>query len=333
MRLLRWFRIPALIVVLLVAGFSVYVARTWDRVYAAPSSTEIHASTDPAVIAHGEYLVYGPAHCVECHGSSFDALSKLADGVKVPLSGGLKLAMGPLGFVYSQNLTPDRETGLGRYSDADVVRMMRWAVRPDGRATIEPMMPFGNMSQDDLVAILSFLRAAPPVRNPVPANEWTTMGKVVKSISPVFKPRSHIDPPATAPASKPTKERGEYLARYVSNCVGCHTPRNQTTFAATGPDFSGGFELEPIAAPGADPNVWYRTPNITPKEGSALMKFPDRATWVARFQRGGRQFAGSVMPWEAFARMTSDDLGAIYEYLHTLAPQDGPAGDPAVRKD
>jgi hypothetical protein len=61
------------------------------------------------------------------------------------------------------------------------------------------------------------------------------------------------------------------------------------------------------------------------------MKFPDRATFIARFQRGGRQYPGTVMPWEAFARMSNEDLGALYEFLHSLAPQDGPSGDPQVR--
>jgi len=63
------------------------------------------------------------------------------------------------------------------------------------------------------------------------------------------------------------------------------------------------------------------------------MKFPDRATFIARFQRGGRQYAGSAMPWEAFARMSTEDLGAVYEFLHGLAPQDGPSGDPQVRRE
>ena len=332
--MLRWLRIPALLLVVLIAIFALYVARTWDRVYAeVPLPNDIHASADPAVLARGEYLVYGPAHCIECHGGSVDAMQQLAEGEKPPLSGGLRFAMGPLGAVYAANLTPDTETGIGRYSDAEIARMMRWAVRPNGRATVEPMMPFGNMSQDDLVAIISFLRAQQPVRNAVASNEWTTIGKAVKSVSAVFKPRDTINPPAVAPPSQPTKERGEYLARYVSNCVGCHTPRDATTFAATGPDFSGGFELEPMPGAGIDPKVWYRAPNITPKPGSALMKFPDRETFVARFQRGGRQYAGSAMPWEAFARMNNEDLGALYEFLHTLAPQDGPAGDPQVRKE
>lgn len=332
MRLRRWLKTVAILLLVLVAGFSVYVARTWDRVYAAPLPEDVHASSDPSIVARGEYLVYGPGHCIECHGSS-NSLAQLAAGVKEPLSGGLRLGLGPLGEVYARNLTPDRDTGIGRYSDAEIARMMRWAVRPDGRSTVEPLMPFGNMSQDDLVAVISFLRAQPAVRNAVPPNQWTMMGKVVRSVSPVFKPRTAIDPPAVAPAQQATKARGEYLSRYVSNCVGCHTPRDQNTFAATGPEFSGGFELEPIEGPGIDRNVWYRTPNLTPKDGSALMKFPDRETFIARFQKGGRQFAGSVMPWEAFARMSTEDLGAVYEFLRSLPPTDGPAGDPQVRKN
>ena len=74
--------------------------------------------------------------------------------------------------------------------------MMRWAVKPDGHATVEPLMPFGNMSDEDLVAVISYLRAQPPVRNAVPDNEWTLTGKVVKSFVGIFKPRTTIDPPA-----------------------------------------------------------------------------------------------------------------------------------------
>ena len=67
--------------------------------------------------------------------------------------------------------------------------------------------------------------------------------------------------------------------------------------------------------PGADKKTWFRAPNITPMKGSALMKFPDRATFVARFKAGGRQHPGTPMPWEAFARMSAEDVGAIYEFL------------------
>jgi hypothetical protein len=85
--------------------------------------------------------------------------------------------------------------------------MMRWSVRPNGRASARVLMPFHNMSDDDTVAIISFLRQ-PPVRHEVPANEFTLIGKVVKSFAPTFKPRDTINPPAVAPPSEPRKERG-----------------------------------------------------------------------------------------------------------------------------
>jgi mono/diheme cytochrome c family protein len=330
-RLLWVLGLVCTLVVLVVVALAAYVAVTWDKTYDAPMP-DVRASSDPAVLTCGEYLVYGPAHCVECHGASYDAMQKLTDGQKTPLVGGLALPMGALGVVYSRNLTPDPETGIGRFSDGEIARMMRWSVRPDGRASIEPLMPFGNMSEDDLTAIISYLRAQPPVRHDVPKNQWTLMGKVVKSFSSVFKPRTAISPPDAAPAQAATRERGEYLARSVSNCVGCHTPRDQTTFAAVGPEFSGGMEMEPIPVAGADLKICFKTPNLTPMHGSGLLKFPDRETFIARFQRGGRQHLGSVMPWEPFARMSNEDLGALYEFLHSLPASDGPTGDAAFRK-
>ena len=118
----------------------------------------------------------------------------------------------------------------------------------------------------------------------------------------------------------------------MSNCVGCHTPRNDLTFDPTGPEFSGGDDMEPLPLPGADLEVWFKTPNLTPAAGSALSTFPDRATFIARFKVGGRHCAGSPMPWESFRRMSEADIGALWEYLHTLSPAPGPTGDPTFRK-
>src|SRR5262249_62405270 len=102
--------------------------------------------------------------------------------------------------------------------------------------------------------------------------------------------------------------------------------------ATLGPELSGGYEMEPVPPPGADPNLWLKTPNITPKARSALINLPDRETFIARFQKGGRHYAGSVMPWEAFARMSTDDLAAVYEFLRSLQPFDGPTGEPTFKK-
>jgi mono/diheme cytochrome c family protein len=332
--ILRALQIFFLVVFVLVSVLAIHTWRTWDRSYDDVPLPDVTASTDPMVIARGEYLVYGPAHCVECHASSFEEFQKVVNNQKVPLLGGTRFAAPPLGAIYSKNLTPDKDTGIGRYSDGQIARMMRYNVRPNGRASVGPMMPFHNMSDQDMVAIISFLRAQPPVRNQVPENEWTMAGKIIRSISSTFKPRqpSAVNPPRVAPPEKPTKERGEYLARYVANCVGCHTPLHDTTFEPTGPEFSGGEEFEPMPLPGADMQLWFITPNITPMKGSALMKFPDRATFVARFKVGGRQHAGTPMPWEAFAKMSAEDVGAIYEFLHSLPATPGPAGEPTFRK-
>lgn len=312
-------------------GAAAYVAYTWDRTYDAPVP-QVHVSTDPGVLARGEYLVYGPAHCVACHTPSYADAAHVAEGVTVPLSGGRRMALGPLGYIYSRNLTPDPETGIGRYSDEQIARMMRWAVRPDGRATVEPMMPFGNMSDDDLNAIISYLRSRPPVRNAVPPNEWTMLGKMVRTFGGVMKPRTGISPSPSVQTTGISAARGEYLARYVSNCVGCHTKRDPATFAAIGTDFAGGWEMEPDPNPGADLATWFITPNLTPTEGSALLKFPDRDTFVARFRNGGRHHPGSPMPWESFARMSADDVASVYEFLRGLPPSDGPTGDAAFKK-
>jgi mono/diheme cytochrome c family protein len=311
---------------------ALFVMYTWDRKWDVPLP-DIHASADPEVIRRGGYLVYGPAHCSECHTAPDADLEAASERDEwLPLSGGRRLAADPLGAVYAKNLTPDLETGIGRYSDPQVARMLRYSVRPNGRASIRLLMPYGNMSDADLTAIVSFLRAQAPVRNVVPPNEFTVIGKIVKSLSPVFKPRDGVHPTAEAPEEQPTRERGEYLARSVANCVGCHTKFNSVTLAPSGPDFAGGNEMAPEKRPGVDTTVWFRTPNLTPMRGSALNKFPDRETFIARFQRGGYHYAGSPMPWRPFSRMSAEDLGALYEYFHRLAPQVGPAGEAAFVK-
>jgi len=317
-----------LVVAAAAAVMGIYVARNWNRTWDVPAP-DLHASTDPAIIARGEYLATGPAHCTECHVSSFDNFQHFYDGGKrVALSGGDRFPIGPLGILYSKNLTPDRETGIGRYTDPQIARMLRHGVRPNGEASIPLLMPFGNMSDEDIVAIISYLRAQPPVRNEIPENEWTLLGKVMRTFVAAARPNLDVHPPRTAPAQEATVARGEYLARSVANCGGCHTAFNELTGEPVVPTFAGGNVMEPAAQHGADPSLFFRPPNITPREGSALMKFPDRATFVARFKVGGRHYDGSPMPWEAFSRMAPEDVGALYEFLHAqpasgaAAPED-----------
>src|SRR5688572_2973503 len=323
------------VIIVFVLGFFIYVQASWNKTYDWPAPS-LQVSTDSAVIAHGEYLVLGPAHCSSCHVSSFADFVLADQGKEVELKGGLMFQMGPLGKMYTRNLTPDKETGIGRYTDEQLFRMMRHGIRPDNVASMPVLMPFWNMADDDMIAVVSYLRSLEPAKNNVPENEWTFMGKAVRSMTSTFKPIEDPSAPAVAPAMAPTIERGKYLAHYVTNCVGCHTQRDLMTYEATGPEFAGGMEFEPWVALheylGEDPNMWLRTPNITPDPGGVLVQYKTAEDFIARFRKG-RVIAYSPMDWGPFSRMTDEDLTAIWMYLNSLPPVKKDIGNVIFEKE
>ncbi len=325
----------AAVIVVLVAGLYLYVQLSWNKKYDWPGPA-LKVSTDSAVIAKGKYLVEGPAHCVSCHISDFGELVKADTGDPVALKGGLSLPMGPLGRINSRNLTSDKETGLGRYTDEQVFRMMRHGIRPDGTASMPLLMPFWKMADDDMVAIVSYLRSLEPVKNEVPENEWTFVGKAVRTFTSTFTPIEKPDAPESAPAMAPTIERGEYLARYVTNCVGCHTQRDMMTYEAVAPEFAGGMEFEPWPDLhrflNADTALWLRTPNITPHPTSALSKFRTPQEFINRF-RLGRLVSFSPMDWGPLSRMSDEDITAIWMYLNSLAPVEKEIAEITFKKE
>lgn len=299
-------------------AFLTWVLLNWDRRYDAVPRPMLPVSADPGVIAKGRYLVRGPAHCSNCHVGDLQEMARADGGEELPMRGGLEFPVGPIAVLYPANLTPDAETGIGGYADGDLFRMLRHNVKSDGRPSIAPLMPFAQMADDDLVAIVSYLRASEPARHDVPPARWTLLGKVVAAtLRPaVFAPVTGHSPPASAPPQAPTVERGSYLANSVANCMGCHSPLDRTTGALTGPVFSGNAlgEVSMI-----DPSLLLRAPNLTPDPTGVLARFADEEAWVGRF-RTGRVIAASYMPWGPFSRMTDEDLRAIYRYLRTLAP-------------
>jgi mono/diheme cytochrome c family protein len=322
------------IIVLSLIVFFIYVQMSWDKTYDWPGPT-LKATTDSSVIARGKYLVEGPAHCGSCHISDFGDMIAGDKGEVVALKGGLTFPMGPLGILYTRNLTPDQTTGIGRYSDQQLFRMMRHGIRPDGMASMPVLMPFWKMADDDLVAVVSYLRSLAPVENSVPKNEWTFMGKAVRSLTPTFEPIKDPAAPATAPAMAATVQRGEYLANYVANCVGCHTQRDLMTYQATAPEFAGGMEFEPwpelYTYLKTDPEVWLRTPNITPDPGGALANYKTPEEFIARFRKG-RLIAFSPMDWGPFSRMSDEDITALWMYLNSLKPVKHDVGELVFKK-
>ena len=274
--------------------------------------SEIRASGDPGVIERGRYLVRGPAHCAACHGDpSFDAAGR---DLEMPLSGGRQFDLGPLGTVVAPNITSDPEAGIGRRSDATIVRSLRHGVAHEGRPLV-PIMPFAGLADEDLRAVISYLRSLPPVAEPTPPNDLSWLGSVALRLAP--DPVAKAAPPvAVEPA--PTAEYGRYLATTVANCRGCHTRRSRLTGSYVGPEFAGGMKIE-------EAGRRFTTPNLTPAEGTVLHGMSE-GEFIARFRlRGMRPGAPpSPMPWRAYAQMTDSDLAAIYRYLKTLPAVETP---------
>jgi mono/diheme cytochrome c family protein len=302
------------VVIALLAVAVVVVEARWMRTFDAPYPV-VQATTDPVLIEKGRYLVYGPASCAYCHvpKSEWPLLDR---GEMVPLAGAHEFPL-PFGVFYSSNLTPDRRTGIGRRSDRELARMLRHGVRADGRAPM-PFMEYQAMSDEDLTAILSFLRSQAPVQREVPEHRLELMGKALFAF--FIEPA----PPRAARRTSPrgaTVERGEYLANDIALCVACHTNRNLMDGSFTGPKFAGGLKMDYAA----DPTKVQAPPNLTPDPRTGRIAQWSEEDFVDRFRRGPT-FDESIMPWGAYRRMTDDDLRAIYRYLRTLDPVQNDTG-------
>jgi mono/diheme cytochrome c family protein len=290
------------LVSLAIGGIAAYASATWDSArYADWPLPDLHASTDSATVARGRYLVTTAAHCVDCHTPSGAPL----------LSGGVAFTL-PLGTMFAPNITPDSATGIGRYSDGQIARMLRYGVRPHGRAAM-PFMQFELLSDDDVVAVLSYLRAMPPVSHPVPNHRLNVLAKVIMTFLIKPNPRDN-KAPKTAPPSAPSVERGEYLVNTVAECAGCHTLRDLRTGAVTGPHLGGGFDYPADA----DPSLIFTPPNLTSDPTGKTGQLTEDQ-FVARF-RQGRIIKESIMPWGPFSAMHEDDIRAIYRYIRTVPP-------------
>jgi mono/diheme cytochrome c family protein len=280
----------------------------------APESDDgIQTLDDPDVIERGRYLVFGPAHCSACHGDP--GRTEMSLGDEIPMSGGRSFDLGRLGTIVTPNITSDPVAGIGAMSDEALVRSLRYGVSRHDRPLL-PFMPFADLADADLQAIISFLRTTAPVDAPAPESRLSWLGEFAAQF--LLEPQQPTTrPPLQWPAAR-TAEYGRYLATTVANCHGCHTQRSKLTGAFIGPAFAGGLELK-------EPAGTFFTPNLTPVADGMVSKRTEEE-FIAVFRARASGPAQSPMPWAAFGRMTDADLGAIYRYLNSLPPAETPEG-------
>ncbi|MBC7851110.1 MAG: c-type cytochrome [Chitinophagaceae bacterium] len=301
----RIFKWTGIIILSLVFLITVTVSLRQNLTYDAPYP-EITASHDSSIIARGREIVIGPAHCGSCH-SLYDTDSLVSLGQDPIMTGGVTFKL-PFATLYSRNITPDPETGIGKRTDKEIARLLRYGVNPDGTAVLD-FMPFHDVSDEDMTAIISYLRSLKPVRNKIPDHEWNIMGNVLKAF--LVKP---VGPSAEVPKTvkrDTSAEYGKYLALSVANCNGCHTERDMTG-GFIGEPFAGG---SPMTETGKEPLI---PPNLTMDSSSRIFGWKQE-DFIARV-RVGRVIKHSHMPWNSYKLMADNDLKAIYNYLKTLKP-------------
>lgn len=275
----------------------------------------------PERVARGKYLTSSVAACMACH-SPLDAKTHMivpgtmgAGGRKFGKDEGLPAD------IYSSNITPDPETGLGNWTDGEVMRALREGVSKDGRALF-PVMPYPNyhhMSDEDAMAIVAYLRTIPPIKNRIPG--YTLPFPVNAVINTLPKPVEKAVPPAPEAGV----ERGKYIMTLAS-CMECHTP-----MGATGPDMkmfmAGGHIME-------DSGHAFVIPNITQDKETGIGAWTDPQ--IADAIRYGRRPDGTMlhpmMPWPFYNGMNNQDLKALVAYLRTV-PAIKNADDPKPQAD
>lgn len=305
-KILKW---TGIILLVIIGGLYLTIELRQGRRFDAPYPA-IKASDDSAIIARGKEIIYGPAHCANCHAPK-EMEDQVNRGIEAPLSGGQEFEL-PIGKIYVKNITPDK-TGIGSMTDAEFARALRYGVRRDGKALFD-FMPFHNTSDEDITAIISYLRHQPAVKNEVPENKLNLLGRAVNAF--LVKP---VGPTGDVPVSikrDTTALYGQYLANNVANCRGCHTNRDLMTGAFVGEDYAGGLKMESVTDSGT---YVITTPNLTPDDQTGRIKGWTQQQFINRF-RMGKLVKQSHMPWGPFSRMSDDELKAIYNFLQTVNP-------------
>jgi len=259
-----------------------------NKTYGFPPSNLV-IPTDATSIARGKHRV--ETMCVGCHGDDLSGINKWFDA-------------GPIGTIDSANLTSG-DGGVGREftSDEDYVRAIRHGIDPAGKPTLMFAVPAtSHLSDEDLAAIIAYLKTVPPVDHKTNGHQLSPLGKIMLAAGKLGKlPVEDVshETHVTAPAEGVSTEYGGYLVA-VNACSDCH-----------GTDLAGGIY--------PDPSIKLITPNLTP--GGDLSTWTEEqflTTMKTGVTPHGHKLDPELMPWKIFGKMTNDELKAVWMYLNSL---------------
>ena len=281
------------------------------RAFLGPRLRPLTARTfdiTPARLQRGQYLA-NSIGCLYCH-SPHD-WSKRNDPILSGMIGaGQQLPYTDLpGKVFASNLTPDKETGIGSWTDDMLARAIREGIGHDGRALfgIMPFAHYRNMPDEDLASVIVYLRTLRPVTNPLPKTE------IIFPVNYIMRNDPQPITGAVAPpdVADPVK-RGRFLVN-LTGCADCHTPVDKHHVPIPGLDFSGGQVLHA-------PWGTVASANLTPDPSG--IPYYDEAMFIKAMRTGtvGTRELNKTMPRSVLGNMTDDDLVGILAYLKTLRP-------------
>jgi mono/diheme cytochrome c family protein len=272
--------------------------------YKGAKPTVVPASLAQAnIVARGEYLAKA-ADCMVCH---------TTEGGK-EYAGGLGFKL-PFGTLYSTNITPDKETGIGNYSDQDFLNAVHRGVRRDG-ARLYPAMPYTSYtynSDDDALAIKAYLFSLAPVHAPAPANTLAfpfnqRWGMIFWSA--LFNPDTRFTPDTS---KSPEWNRGAYLSEALAHCGECHTPRNLAFALNNRQKFAGAL------------TAGWRAFNITSDKETGVggWRDDDLIAYLSIGHAAGHGSASGPMGEavdHSFSQFAPEDIRAVVAYLRSVPP-------------
>jgi mono/diheme cytochrome c family protein len=269
------------------------------------SALALGAMAQSAVVERGEYLVRAGG-CFTCHTASGG----------MPLAGGRPLAT-PFGTFYSPNITPDRETGIGAWRDADFLRALREGIRPDG-ANYFPVFPypsFTGITDEDALAIKAFLFSRAPVHRSNQPHD-ISFPFSLRFLQSGWKFLYFREGPFhRSPQWDEATNRGAYLVTSLGHCGECHTPRNVFGAVRRHLWLSGTFD-------GPDGEL---VPNLTPDARTGIGDW-DQTDIVELLKTGATpdqaKVTGSMhdVVADGTKYLTDADRAAIASYLHAQRP-------------